>query len=847
MFRSLGPRNAGRPVLFFIAAVMVAALAGPRFAIADKHVFEFDTADVSPPPQTVTLAGEFNGWSNTAMPMQKVGPHLYRLEVDLTPGTHYYKFVCDGDHWMNDPNDDRDLRVSDGNGGQNSGVFIGVDYRKLPPPVSGTINESTLTHDPTDAGDQNAVTEDLLRVAVHAQSGGLSSADLVWRAGGSAWQHTALCDMGGHMGQETWETLLGLKDRRPHSPDGSLGIVTVQYYFAVHSASAAEYLAGKPLTDETAAAEHPYSVAVQPAFQTPDWAKHAVWYQIFPERFRNGDTANDPPGTQRWQSKWYTSLPGEAPGDDNFYAGAGNIWKRRYGGDFQGVIQALPYLRDLGVTAIYFNPIFEAESMHKYDASDYRHVDSYFGFKNDIAEIQGETDDPATWKWTKTDKLFLQFVAEAHRQGFKVVIDGVFNHIGRAHSFFQDVLKNRRNSKYASWFEITDFGDNGGPVHYKSWDSTDGALPVWKKDPEIGLAHGPYEHVMAITKRWLAPDGDPSKGVDGWRLDVPGDVPHPFWLAWHKLVKETKPDAYTSGEIWDYAQPWLSKGDQFDATMDYPFAIAMQYFFADERTAWKPSRFFDECARMINAYPMQVSLVEMNLLDSHDTDRFASMIVNPDHAYNQQARLQDSNPHYNISKPNEVQRARQRQAVAFQMTFLGAPMVYYGDEAGMWSASDPSNRQPMIWKDLEPYDDPEVKFDDALFQQYRRLIAIRNSLPALQAGWFQPLKADDAKGLIAFERQLAGQRVVVVINHNAEAQDVTVPVADIPASAQLVDLLDGSAAQIVAAPEGAPAARATFHIQPGAQSISPTNGVLTLHMPAWGAMILIDKSAGASS
>jgi glycosidase len=836
-----GLRRAGQRsvsvCLWIVAAFVGASFVFAPLARADQHVFMFDASRVSPPPGRVCLAGDFNGWSTVATPMQIAGGRVYRISIDLTPGIHFYKFVCDGGRWFNDPQSDKPLEQPDGNGGINSAVLIGFDYRKLPPPRENEIDTQGLKHDPNNAEDCNVATSTLLRLAVHSQSGGLSSAEVFWTIGSAKWTSQALANVGGELGQQRWETLIVLPAAESHDPP------TVHYYFALHNGTATDYLAAgdRIVPSASQAQDDADSALMKPTVITPDWAKHAVWYQIFPERFRNGDKANDPPGTVRWQSEWYEAQPGEAPGKENFYRGNGNIWKRRYGGDIQGIMEELPYLRGLGINAIYLNPIFEAESLHKYDTTDYRHVDEHFGFAGDYEALRGETGDPATWQWTKTDLLFLKFVAEAHRQGFKVILDGVFNHVGTANPYFQDVLKNRRRSKYAGWFDITDFGDNGGPLHYRAWDKNDGALPVWKKDNVTGLVHGPYEYVMGITRRWLAPDGDPSKGIDGFRLDVPTDVPHPFWIAWRKVVKETKPDAYTSGEIWNFAQAWLSKGDQFDATMDYPFATAMQAFFANQRLAISPTLMRDRCQEMIDAYPLQVSLVEMNLLDSHDTDRFASMIVNPDRGYNLEDRLQDDNPNYNISKPNATQRTRQRQAVAFQMTFLGAPMIYYGDEAGMWSASDPSNRQPMIWKDLQPYDDPQIKFDNRLFEHYRRLIAIRAAEPALQTGWFQTVKLDNATGLFAFQRTLGKQRVYVIISRNPEAQSIQIPIADVGPDEKLVNLLDPAAATVKTG--SGSDARPTIHINDSAPGLFATGGELSVTAAPYDAMILVPQAA----
>jgi glycosidase len=585
-------------------------------------------------------------------------------------------------------------------------------------------------------------------------------------------------------------------------------------------------------------------------FNTPDWAKHAVWYQVFPERFRNGDPSNDPGDKEyerlvRWTSDWWKVQPGEAPGDENFYKGEGNVWKRRYGGDLQGMKASLPYLRSLGINAIYFNPIFEADSMHKYDTSDYRHIDDNFGVKGDLP-IDGETDDPATWKWSKSDLVFLDFLEEAHRQGFKVVLDGVFNHVGRSHPFFQDVLKNGKNSRYADWFMITDWGDPSnygnpemygkpGGIQWRAWDKDNGHLPAFKKDPKLGLAPGPREHVFAITRRWLAPNGDPTKGIDGWRLDVPGDIPHPFWIDWRKLVKSTKPDAYISGEIWTWAQPWLNNGDQFDAVMNYRFATAAQDFFVNQSKAITPSQFSHRLNEMLFNYPLQVAMVQMNLFDSHDTDRLASMFVNPDLAYDSANRIQDNGPKYSPAKPSDTDRAKQRLAVAVQMTFVGAPMVYYGNENGMFSPDDPSNRQPMVWKDLEPYDNPDVKFDQALFDFHQRLIALRHKFASLRTGFFRPVRIDDGKGIFAYARDLHGESVYVVINRSAEPCSVSLPIGS--DGAPVINWLDPSMATVVPMSD-APDSRPTIKPADGATILKNSLGSVTVELKPYSAAVL---------
>lgn len=815
-----------RPVLALLATLLLSSAT----LLADQaHTFRYH-ADPKSPPKTVHVAGGFNGWSTVATPMTDVGNGVFEAKVNLAEGVHHYKFVLNGGQWVNDPKySDKELEQGDNYGGVNSAVLIGPDARKLPAPPKNGIRAEAVFFSPERSEDLNVVTDSMVRVSLRTQAGDATGAAVMVRgANDPEWKTFPLAPASAAMGLDRYAGVAEFKGS-PVKLVFRLDDGRSQTYFASGQAYPA---------DAKAAQARAYSVDGKPKFTTPDWAKEAVWYQVFPERFRNGDKANDPDGSHRWQSKWFTALPGEAPGEENFYKGKGNVWWRRYGGDVQGLRQSLPYLRSLGVNAIYLNPVFEAESMHKYDASDFRHIDDNFGVKGDLAKVQGETDDPATWKWTESDKVFLEFVDEAHKQGFKVVIDGVFNHVGRAHPFFQDVLKNGKKSKYADWFDVRDWNE---PIKYIAWDrggepTSDGALPVFKKDPQHGLVEGPRKHIHAITKRWLAPDGDPSRGVDGWRLDVPGDIPHPFWVEWRKIVKETKPDAYISGEIWDWAQAWL-QGDQFDAVMNYRFADAAQQFFVNRQKAIRPSEFASKLAEMVNAYPLQVSLVQMNLFDSHDTDRLASMFVNPDVAYDAANRIQDNNPNYNPAKPGEQEWTRLKQAVTCQMTFLGAPMTYYGDEAGMWGPDDPSNRQPMVWKDLQPYDDPQVAFRQDLFDHYRRLIAIRHTLRPLRWGYYRTLATDDQFGTVAYARTIGDQAVYVVLNRSNERRTVILTVND---QQPLINWLDPKSAQVKQSGD----ARPTVVPANNAHTLRPANGQVRVTLEPYGSAVL-SSSPGA--
>ncbi|MEO0587529.1 MAG: alpha-amylase family glycosyl hydrolase, partial [Planctomycetota bacterium] len=595
MPRSLTSRAARSPFVSpfrACAALALLALAWPT--LADKHTFRFDAPSDA---HSVHLAGSFNGWSSTANSMDRRGG-VYEITLDLPDGIHHYKFVVNGDRWMNDPASDRELEVSDGHGGVNSAVMIGLDGRNLPRPAANDIRAEAVLHNP--ASDTRAVDDGWVVWTLRTQADDVEQAAVVIGEGADA-RRVVFEPTREAMGFAYYRAeATGLADSAAYRIELVDGGATMT------------------LDD----GEDAFTIDTDIDVETPDWARDAVWYQIFAERFRNGDPSNDPGDAEYetllpWTSDWWKTHTqhGEVAGDENFYEGQGNVWRRRYGGDIQGVMDKLDYLRELGINAIYFNPVFEAESMHKYDASDFRHIDDTFGVKGEWP-VASETDDPATWTWTASDRLFLDFLKQAKAKGFKVIIDGVFNHVGQRHYAFQDVLKNGRNSPYADWFAITDWGNPAnhgkpetygqpGGIQWKAWDQPNGALPTFAQDESLGLAPGPRQHIFDITSRWMDPngDGDPSDGIDGWRLDVPGDIPHPFWIDWRVHVKSINPDAYISGEIWGMAQPWL-QGDQFDAVMNYQFSMPALDFFADQRDATLPSEFAQRLSEVIYAYPL---------------------------------------------------------------------------------------------------------------------------------------------------------------------------------------------------------------------------------------------------
>jgi cyclomaltodextrinase / maltogenic alpha-amylase / neopullulanase len=545
----------------------------------------------------------------------------------------------------------------------------------------------------------------------------------------------------------------------------------------------------------------------------PDWAADAVFYQIFPERFANGDPSNDPtidslespervPDTWKispWTGDWYARSDWEKKLGPNFYENG--VFDRRFGGDLQGVINRLDYLSELGINVIYFNPLFYARSLHKYDGASFHHIDPNFGPDphGDLALIAEETEDPATWHWTAADKLFLDLVRQAHARGIRVIIDGVFNHTGRDFFAFADLRRNQAASRYKDWYIVQAFDDPATPQNefrYRGWWGVD-TLPELARNAEgNNLYDGPKQYIFEITKRWMDPngDGDPSDGIDGWRLDVANEVPTGFWHDWHQLVRGINPQAYTVAEMWGDAKKFLEDGG-FSATMNYyAFSFPVKGFLIDD--VLPPSEAQLQLTARRTAYPEATQFVLQNLVDSHDTDRVASMIVNAGHRpYKQPERFDyDINvspryiADYDVRKPNEHERRIQRLVALMQMTYVGPPMIYYGTEAGMWGADDPCDRQPMVWPDMtyEPQQsDPlgrarqadAVEFDPLLYSYYRAAISLRRENAALRHGSIEFVKADNKANFLAFRRSDQSDAFFVGFNRGEADYQWEIPLA----------------------------------------------------------------------
>ncbi|MTI49207.1 MAG: alpha-glycosidase [Firmicutes bacterium] len=412
----------------------------------------------------------------------------------------------------------------------------------------------------------------------------------------------------------------------------------------------------------------------------PEWVKDAVFYQIFPERFYNGDKTNDPEDITEW---------GIEPKSNSFY-----------GGDLKGIIEKLDYLEELGINAIYLTPIFEANTNHKYDTTNYLKVDPHFGDLDTLKEL----------------------VSNCHEKGIKVILDAVFNHCGFDFKHFQDVLKKGKESRYFNWFHINKTPIDVSSPSYDAFAFVPNMPKLNTENPEV------KKYLLNVATYWIK-----EADIDGWRLDVANEVDHGFWREFREAVKAVKSDVYIIGEIWHDSLPWLM-GDQFDAIMNYPVTRACTEFFAYDNI--DSEEFKDQINNTIMRNTRQVNNVMFNLLDSHDTSRF-------------------------LTKCNEDIR-KLKLASVFQLTYVGAPCIYYGTEIGITGGEDPDCRKTMDWD--------KKMWNIELYNFYRSMIQLRKDYEALRRGTFQWI--DNLDGIIGYKRKTEKEEIIVLLNNSRLSKKV---------------------------------------------------------------------------
>ena len=526
-----------------------------------------------------------------------------------------------------------------------------------------------------------------------------------------------------------------------------------------------------------------FDFAIIPGFHTPDWAKGAVMYQIFVDRFCNGDESND---VQTCEYV-YIGRPVNRVED----------WGKNpttmdvgcfYGGDLKGVWEKLDYIQGLGVEVIYLNPIFVSPSNHKYDIQDYEHIDPHFGVivedKDGLVAADAVDNGDAEKYVVRTasprnleasDRFFAEFVEEIHRRGMKVILDGVFNHCGSFNKWLdgEEIYARQggyepgaflaKDSPYRSFFQFYDEKDSAWPRN-KSYDGW------WGHDtlPKLNYESSPklVEYILDIARRWVSPPFN----VDGWRLDVAADLGHTadynheFWRKFRAAVKEVNPDALILAEHYGDPGPWL-EGDQWDSVMNYDaFMEPLTWFltgmekhsdsFSGELLG-NGENFFNAMRYHMSRMQPSSILTAMNELSNHDHSRFLTRtngVVGRIGTVGAEAANRG------------VKVCVLREAVMVQMTWPGAPTVYYGDEAGVCGWTDPDSRRTYPWghEDLE------------LIEYHRYMIRIHKALPVLRRGAVKELLA--GRNVIAYGRMLGKYQAVVVVNNNAQERELELPV-----------------------------------------------------------------------
>lgn len=557
----------------------------------------------------------------------------------------------------------------------------------------------------------------------------------------------------------------------------------------------------------------------------PAWAQDAIWYQIFVERFRNGDPTNDPtaenikdyinrevptdwkitPWTQDWykQDSWMVNLHDPSM---NFNS---KVQYRRYGGDLQGVLDKLDYLKELGVNAIFFNPLNDAPSLHKYDAASWHHIDRNFG---PTPQKDGEMmnfenyDNPSEWVWTNADKMFLKVVEEAHKRGMRVILDYSWNHTGTNFWAFQDLMRKGKNSRYKNWYIINRFDNPATPENefeYQGWFGAKSLPEIRETVHQSNASLKAYEgniysddvkqHIFSVLKRWADPnnDGNPDDGIDGYRLDVAAELPLGFWREFRQVARNVNPEMYLIGEVWWEAwpdklldpRPFL-QGDVFDANMNYRWFRPARHLFNDSPNKMSIKEFVSQMDTIFKTVRPEVARAYMNMASSHDSPRLSTALYNKG-LYKFNAKPSDDST-YKVNKPDAATYKIMEQLLVHQYTFLGSPQIWNGDEMGMWGCDDPDTRKPLIWPDYK-FDDEvahplglakpidKVAFDSTLFNFYKQLIEMRKSNTVFAKGSLKYLVTDEANRILAYSRNLDKSEAIVVFNLSDKPKKVTIP------------------------------------------------------------------------
>jgi len=640
--------------------LVLAALAFQSNLQTQTHTFELTLPRAV---KSVHVAGTFNNWNGRALPMTSdAGGKHWKVTTSIPVGRHMYKFVINDTAWVVDPN--AASQVPDGLGNTNSLLLVlPSGFESAAATGDGRITESAIAHS-SKIPDIN-FDQGMLQFRLQTRTGDIQECWLHIQKSGAKPTKIAMT--------------LAAQDELYATYTAECSYTkasSLKYWFSVKDGNKKRELGRNGLRSagvdcfEIKASE-------SPLFAVPQWVEGTVFYQIFPDRFENGDKSNDPEGTIAWD------------GDPAHYN-----W---FGGDAAGVVKRMGHLKSLGVNGVYINPVMTANSNHRYDPCDYFKVDPSFASNDE----------------------FVDMVAKLDRSGIRVVLDQIYDHCGTKFAPFVDVLKNQEKSKFKDYFFIKSY-----PVEvrqkppYEGWFGTEWMPKLNLKQPDL------KKYLLDSTTFWMK-----QARLSGWRLDVADEVPEWFWREFRQHVKAINPKAWIVGEVWGDARRWLS-GDQWDASMNYPFRAHCLAFIA-KGTA-KPSHFLNGLMQVWNLYVPQVSRNQLNMLSSHDTARFLTEAGGD--------------------------RRLQKLAVAVQMTWPGAPSIYYGEELGMEGKHDPDNRRGMRWDLADESND--------MLAWYKKLIQLRRNSPIIMKGKPRPVMAFDNEGVAVYAVDYQGQTVMTLINRS---------------------------------------------------------------------------------
>lgn len=611
--------------------------------------------------KSVAVIGTFNDWSATADIMTNTFGNIWMKTINLPDGVYYYDFLVDG-QIITDPANPK--TVPNDKGGYYSLIVVGNYTLPTGKLGSGIIHKNYIHFDQNSFEYLDPASTKTIYFSFETLHDDVDGATL--DVNGSMYsmkkivmnQYTDIFRSEFHPTSTSFYYKFLLQNGTTKIEIGSSGIATSSDFFFFDFASPTVRI-----------------------LSVPKWSQGAVVYEIFPERFWDGNPSNNPPGTLPW---------GGTPTNTDFF-----------GGDLRGIIDHLDYLKSLDINELYTTPIFEAPSNHKYDTQNYMEIDPHFGTLKTFEELSGDlSKDDIHW-----------------------ILDGVFNHTGTQFFAFQNLLKYQQNSPYKDWYFVLKYPVIEMPGYYRTFQDYASLPKLNVMNPDV------QKYLKGVIDYWT------SKGISGWRIDSANVIANQFLVDLYGWIHEVKPDSLDVAEIWTNTSQWFDEG-AFNSVMNYLFQSAAYNFIIYGSGA---KAFVNNTNSYLNTYPPQLWNSLWNLIDSQDTPR-ALTVANGD-----------------LNKMMAL--------VGLQMTFPGAPMIYYGDEIGMTGGNDPLNRSCMIWD--------KSKWNMKLFDWYKLLINIHETNPALRYGNYLPIVMD--KDILGFERTYEGQTLYVFINGGSTVQKVSTP------------------------------------------------------------------------